>query len=212
MTNILKEIIKVLPEGKISDSAFEAANIVLYTKDQEYFFDNQGTIKKAVHEFKKRIELRPDPSLCLPTEKAEKEIRNIIPAEAAIDEIIFDPPRSMVIIHAEKPGVVIGKQGEVLKEIRTKTLWVPLIKRIPPIRSKLIESIRAVLYENAAERKKFLDKTGHRIYDGWLREKKHEWIRVSFLGASRQVGRTCFLLQTPESRILIDCGIDPGVE
>ena len=55
MTNILKEIIKVLPEGKISDSAFEAANIVLYTKDQEYFFDNQGTIKKAVHEFKKRI-------------------------------------------------------------------------------------------------------------------------------------------------------------
>ena len=210
MTNILKEIIKVLPEGKISDSAFEAANIVLYTKDQEYFFDNQGTIKKAVHEFKKRIELRPDPSLCLPTEKAEKEIRNIIPAEAAIDEIIFDPPRSMVIIHAEKPGVVIGKQGEVLKEIRTKTLWVPLIKRIPPIRSKLIESIRAVLYENAAERKKFLDKTGHRIYDGWLREKKHEWIRVSFLGASRQVGRTCFLLQTPESRILIDCGIDPG--
>ena len=30
------------------------------------------------------------------------------------------------------------------------------------------------------------------------------------MGASRQVGRTCFLLQTPESRILIDCGIDPG--
>ena len=53
---------------------------------------------------------------------------------------------------------------------------------------------------------------GHRIYDGWLREKKHEWIRISFLGASRQVGRTCFLLQTPESRIMIDCGIDPGEE
>ena len=86
------------------------------------------------------------------------------------------------------------------------------IERIPPIRSKLIETIRSVLYENAEDRKKFLNQTGHRIYDGWLREKKHEWIRLSFLGAGRQVGRSCFLLQTPESRILIDCGIDPGEE
>ncbi len=210
MPDILKEIIKVLPEGKISDASFEGANIVLYTKDKEYFLDNKGTIRAAVQEFKKRIELRPDPSICMDPEKAEKEIKKIIPEDAGIQEIIFDHPRSQVIIHADKPGTVIGKQGELLHDIKSKTSWVPLIKRIPPIRSKLIESIRSVLYENADERKKFLNKTGHRIYDGWLREKKHEWVRVSFLGAARQVGRTCFLLQTPESRILIDCGIDPA--
>lgn len=212
MPDIIKEIIKVLPEGKVADAAFEGANIVLYTKDKEYFLDNHGTIKQAVQEFKKRIEVRPDPSLSLSREEAEKMIRQIIPEEAGIDEVIFDAPRSMVMIHAEKPGVVIGKGGDILREIRAKTFWVPLIKRIPPIRSKLIESIRAVLYEHADERKKFLDRIGHRIYDGWLREKKHEWVRLSFLGAARQVGRTCFLLQTPESRILIDCGIDPGAE
>mgnify|MGYP002639773667 CR=1 FL=1 len=210
MADILKEIIKTLPENKISDAAFEAANIVLYTKDKNYFFDNKGTIRDAVKQFKKRIEVRPDPSMCMTMEKAEAMIKKIIPKEAGASEFIFDPPRSQVIIHAEKPGVVIGKSGEVLKEIREKTLWVPHIKRIPPIRSKLIESIRSVLYENADYRKKFLDKTGHRIYDGWLREKKHEWIRISFLGAARQVGRTCLLLQTPESRILLDCGIDPS--
>lgn len=212
MPDILKELLKVLPEGKIVDAQFEGANIVLYTKDKEYFLDNQGTIRKAVSEFKKRMEVRPHPDMCMEPEKAEKEIKKIIPEEAGIDEIIFDPPRSQVIIHADKPGVVIGKQGELLREIKAKTLWVPLIKRMPPIRSKLIESIRSVLYENADERKKFLNRIGHRIYDGWLREKKHEWVRVSFLGASRQVGRTCFLLQTPESRIMIDCGIDPGEE
>jgi uncharacterized protein len=210
MADILKEIIKVLPEGKISDSQFEGANIVLYTKDPEYFLDNKNTIRTAVKEFKKRIELRPDPSMCLEVEKAEKEIKKIIPNEAGAKEIIFDPPRSQVIIHAEKPGIVIGKGGEILRELRAKTFWVPHIKRVPPIRSKLIESIRAVLYENAEERKKFLNKVGHRIYDGWIREKKHEWIRMSFLGAARQVGRTCFLLQTPESRVIIDCGIDPA--
>ena len=212
MPDIIKEIIKILPEGKISDGAFEGANIVLYTKDKKYFLDNNGTIKEAVQQFKKRIELRPDPSICMEMEKAEKLIKELIPAEAGADEFIFDAPRSQLIIHAEKPGLVIGKQGEILHDIKAKTFWVPLIKRIPPIRSKLIESIRSVLYENATERKKFLDKTGHRIYDGWLREKKHEWIRISFLGAGRQVGRSCFLLQTPESRILIDCGIDPGAD
>jgi len=210
MTDILKEILKRLPEGKISEATFEAANIVLYTKDKEYFKDNKGTIKELVKEFKKRVELRPDPSICMPLERAEKKIKEIIPKDAGAQELIFDAPRSQVIIHAEKPGLIIGKQGQVLKELREKTFWVPLIKRVPPIRSKLIESIRSVLYENADYRKKFLDKTGHRIYDGWLREKKHEWIRISFLGAARQVGRTCLLLQTPESRILMDCGIDPA--
>ena len=208
MADILKEIIKILPKDKISDAAFEGANIVVYTKDKDYFLDNQGTIRAAVQQFKKRIELRPDPSLCMDAEKAEKEIKKIIPEEAGIQEFIFDPPRSQVIIHVDKPGVVIGKEGDFLREIKAKTSWVPLIKRVPPIRSKLIESIRSVLYEHADSRKKFLDKTGHRVYDGWLREKKHEWIRVSFLGASRQVGRSCFLLQTPESRILLDCGVD----
>ena len=37
MADILKEIIKVLPANKISDAAYEAANIVLYTKDKDYF-------------------------------------------------------------------------------------------------------------------------------------------------------------------------------
>jgi len=60
MADILKEIIKSLPEGKISEATFEAANIVLYTKDKDYFLDNNGTIKKIVDEFKKRVELRPD--------------------------------------------------------------------------------------------------------------------------------------------------------
>ncbi len=212
MADILKEIIKILPKDKISDATFEGANIVLYTKDKDYFFDNEGSIKNAVKEFRKRIELRPDPALCLEMEKAKEVIKGLIPEEAGIQEFIFDAPRSQVIIHADKPGLVIGKQGEILKDIRNKTFWVPHIQRLPPIRSKLIESIRSILYENADDRKKFLDRTGHRIYDGWIREKKHEWVRLSCLGASRQVGRSCFLLQTPESRILLDCGIDPSLD
>ncbi|MBW2997358.1 beta-CASP ribonuclease aCPSF1, partial [Candidatus Woesearchaeota archaeon] len=145
---------------------------------------------------------------CMEMEKAEETIRSLIPEEAKPSMIIFDSQRSMVIIHAEKPGLVIGKQGELLRSIREKTMWVPLIKRTPAIRSKLTETIRAVLYENSDYRRKFLDKTGHRIYDGWIRGKKEEWIRVTYLGGARQVGRSALFLQTPESRVLLDCGIN----
>jgi hypothetical protein len=208
MSKIIKEIVKNLPEEKISDAGFEGANIVLYTKDKGFFLDNEGLIKKIVDDIKKRVELRPDPSITMEPEMAEKEIRSIIPENAGISNVIFDPQRSQVVIETEKPGLAIGKQGNILREIRNKTFWVPLIKRTPAIRSKLIEDIRGVLYKNSDYRRKFLNKTGHRIYDGWIREKKQEWIRISVLGGGRQVGRSCLFLQTPESRVLIDCGVD----
>ncbi len=208
MSEIIKEILKRLPEDKISEAAFEAANIVLYTKDKDFFLDNEGTVRRVVDEIKKRIELRADPSITLDQEKAEKIIRELIPGEAGVATVIFDSQRSQVVIEAEKPGIAIGKQGAVLRDIRAKTLWVPLIKRTPALKSQLIENIRSVLYQNSDYRRKFLNKAGHRIYDGWLREKKHEWVRLTILGAGRQVGRSCFLLQTPESRILIDCGVN----
>ncbi len=212
MSEILDEILKDLPKDKISDAGFEGANIVLYTKDEDFFLHNNGLIRNIVNKIKKRIELRPDPSITHDRERAEKEIKEIIPEEAQIDQIIFDSQRSTVVIEAEKPGLAIGKRGENLKKIRQKTLWVPVIKRTPAIRSEIIENIRSVLYQNSDYRRKFLNKVGKRIYNGWLRGKKEEWIRVSYLGSGRQVGRSCLFLQTPESRILLDCGVDVADE
>ncbi len=210
MGEIIKEILQDLPADKVSDAGFEGANIMLYTKDKDFFLNNDGLIRSTVNKFKKRIELRPDPSICMDIEKARAIIEKLIPEEAGLGEIIFDPPRSQVIIETEKPGLAIGKQGSLLREIREKTFWVPFIRRTPAIKSKIIENIHAVLYQNAEERKKFLNKVGHRVYDGWIRGKKNEWVRVTHLGAARQVGRSCILLQTPESRIMLDCGIDPS--
>lgn len=201
---------KHLSKDDISDAAFEGANIVLYTKKREYFLDDRGEIKAVVRAIKKRVELRPDPSMVMDEEDAKKRVREIIGEEAGISQIFFEPMRSIVTIEVEKPGVAIGKKGENLQQIKEETLWVPVIKRTPAIRSDIIEGIRGVLYEHSDYRRKFLHKTGERIYNGWLRQKKEEWIRVTYLGAARQVGRSAILLQTPESRVLLDCGIDPA--
>jgi len=206
---ILEDVKALLPDNaKISQAGFEGANIILYTKNKDFFLNNNGTIREIVNEIKKRVELRPDPSLTMDLEQAEDLIKKLMPKEAGVANIIFDPQRSRVIIEAEKPGLAIGKKGDNLKEIKYKTLWVPLVKRTPAIRSKLIENIRYVLYENNDYRKKFLNKVGERIYGGRIRKGKTEWIKVTFLGGARQVGRSCLLLQTPESRVLMDCGID----
>ncbi len=210
MPDIIKEIIKVLPQENISDASYEGANIVFYTKNKEYFLDNKGTIRNAVQTFKKRIELRPDPSMCMLEEDAKKVIMEMIPSDAGVVQCLFDTHRSEVIIEAEKPGIAIGKQGEILRAIREKCMWVPLVRRTAAIKSDIVDNIRKVLFQHSDYRRKFLDKVGHRIYDGWIRDKKSEWIRVTYLGAARQVGRSCLFLQTPESRVLLDCGLDAG--
>jgi len=112
------------------------------------------------------------------------------------------------VIEAKRPGLVIGKSGLVLKEIRNKTFWVPQVQRSPAIKSKITENIREVLYQNNNTRKKFLNSVGRKIYKEWNPEKIEGWIRITFLGGARQVGRSCLLLQTPQSKILLDCGID----
>src|SRR3989338_1443189 len=213
MNEILKEVLKYVPENaNIVESGFEGANIILYTKSKEFFLDNSEVIKTIVEAVKKRIELRPHESLLMEEEKAENEIKKLIPEEAGLANVIFDISRSKVIIEASKPGLAIGKSGDILKEIKRKTFWIPLVRRTPPIKSQITDKIRDVLYEHNDYRKKFLNKVGERIYGGWTNEKKDEWIRISFLGAGRQVGRSCLLLQTPESRILLDCGVDVAAD
>jgi hypothetical protein len=205
--DILKKIIDRLKD-KITDATFEGANIVLYTNNEKFFKEGEGKIKEIVNEIKKRIELRSDQKILLEQEKAEEEIKKIVPKEAELTNIIFDSHRSVVVIEAKKPGLVIGKQGSILDEIKKTTLWSPQIQRSPAIKSKITENIREVLYANNNYRRRFLNSIGKKIYNEWNPEKTDGWIRLTFLGGARQVGRSCILIQTNNSKILLDCGIN----
>ena len=211
MTDILKSIQDELPKF-ISRAMFEGANLVFYTDNRKFFLECEADIKKAVDKFKKRIELRAEETILESQEKTEKIIREIVPVEAEITSIIFDVQRSIVVIEAKKPGLVIGKQGSVLQEIKEKSFWLPQIQRSPAIQSKITENIRSVLYLNNNYRVKFLNSIGKKIYKEWNPEKVNEWVRLTFLGSGRQVGRSCLLLHTPVSKILLDCGIDVAAQ
>ncbi len=205
--DILKNITDRL-HGSITEANFEGANIVLYTNNERFFKEGESKIKEIVNELKKRIELRADQKILPEQERAQEDIKKIVPSEAEITNIIFDAHRSIVIIEAKKPGMVIGKQGSILNEIKKTILWTPQVQRTPAIKSQITESIREVLYANNNYRRKFLNEVGKKIYKEWNPEKVEEWVRLTFLGGARQVGRSCLLLQTPNSKVLIDCGID----
>ena len=205
------EILKTITErlhGKITEASFEGANIVLYTDNEMFFKEGERQIKEIVDDIKKRIELRADQKILHSQEKTEKEIKSLVPEEAEITNILFDFHRSVVVIESKKPGMVIGKQGSILNEIKKTTLWTPYIQRSPAIKSQITENIREVLYANNNYRRKFLNSIGEKIYKGWNPEKVEGWIRITFLGGARQVGRSSMLLQTQNSKILLDCGID----
>ncbi|MEM7818712.1 MAG: KH domain-containing protein, partial [Candidatus Aenigmatarchaeota archaeon] len=152
---ILEKVKNILPKEAISKVELEGSEIIVYTKDKDFFVEHEEVVKKAVEELKKRIEVRPESDLCLDQEYTKEKIMEIVPKEANIKNIYFEPERSIVIIAAEKPGLVIGKGGETFKQIKKETFWVPRIERVPPIKSDIIEGIRKVIHTEVKFRKEF---------------------------------------------------------
>jgi len=207
----LKEIEKKINELVPKDCSItkiepEGLEIVIYLNDISKFYENEHLIKKMASAIKKRVIIRSDPSKLLPKENAIEEIKKIVPPQAEIEEIRFSEEFSEVIIEALKPGLVIGKGGENLKKIINTTRWTPRVERKPTMPSSTLKGIRTSLIKEAAARKKILLNLGKKICTN---SQKTEFVKVTALGGYKEVGRSCTLLETSKSKILIDCGINP---
>lgn len=209
--SILKELQEKLPkDATISEVKFEGSEIVLYTKNKDFFRKSENLIREIVRNLKKRVEIRPDISISMDMEKAKKAIEKIVPESAGIKAIYFEPELGKVVIESQKPGLVIGKGGETFRKIRDETLWLPKIERAPAIDSDIVRAVRNLLHSEIPYRKKFLNNIGQKINEKIEERKEEEWVRLSSLGGFRQVGRSSLLIQTPYSNVLLDCGVDVG--
>jgi len=195
-------------EAEVTRIEYEGSTLAVYTKRPEILVDQSSVIASIVNVIRKRIVIRSDPSVRLQEVEAEKISRDIVPAEAEVTDINFDPSLGEIIIDAKKPGLVIGKNGTVLQEIIRRTKWRPHVLRSPPLKSKIVTHMRHYLHSESKERERILRTIGERIF----RPKAFEVgdVRVTALGAAQEVGRSAFLLQTRESNVLLDCGVNPG--
>jgi KH/beta-lactamase-domain protein len=195
-----------VPAGiTVSEVEFEGPELVIYTDDPKRFADEADLIKILARDLRKRIVVRPN--VLEDPEKAVLDIRSVVAENAGITDIFFDADTGEVLIEAEKPGVVIGKNGATLREITKHIGWTPKVVRTPPIESTTVKQVRQYLRSVNEERKQFLRTIGRRIHRDII--SRDQWVRVTTLGCCREVGRAAFLLTTPESRVLIDCGEKP---
>lgn len=207
LKEIHEKIKKKVPPGiKVNSVEFEGPELVIYTDDPKMFAEQEDLIKILARDLRKRIVVRP--TILEDPERAATAIREVVGENAGISDIFFEADSGEVLIEAEKPGVVIGKNGTTLRDITREIGWTPKVVRTPPIESNTVKQVRQYLRAAHQERKELLRQIGRRIHRDVLA--KDQWIRVTMLGCCREVGRAAFLLSTPESRVLIDCGDNPG--
>lgn len=204
-----EEIIREIAQGKVDVVKVEplGSALAIYVRDPKPVYET-NFVREVASALKRRVLVRTDEQFLKPPEEAKAIIEDIVPEEAGIKAIYFKQPFGEVVIVAEKPGLVIGKNGERLREIMVKSTWSPVVERAPSRPSQTLESMRKSEVEYAAEKKKFLLKLGKRL--ARKPDTALQWARVLMLGGFREVGRSCMLLQTNKSNILIDCGVNPA--
>lgn len=195
----------VPPELEVTGIELEASVVVVYLKNFEAYARNTDVARVLAQQLRRRVDIRPDPSLLAPQEDAERRIRAMIPEEAKVEDIYFNEDTGEVIVEAQSPGSVVGKQGTFLNEIKKEIGWTPKVVRAPPIPSKTISDIRTYLRSISNERKEFLRKVGRRLTRQLI--EGETWVRLTSLGGFREVGRSASLLSTRQSKVLIDCGM-----
>ncbi len=203
------KISKKLPAGvTISLIEFEGPELVIYTPEPKKLADNGDVIRNLAKDLRKRLVVRPDPGVLADPDVVIEMIGKIVPEDAGITSHYFDPDTGEVIIEAEKPGIVIGRHGSTLREITREIGWTPKVVRTPPIKSSTVKNIRQYNRDHKEERKALLKTIGRKIHSEV--SSKDKWVRVTALGGCREVGRSCFMLSTPETKVLIDCGVNVG--
>ncbi|MFA5745231.1 MAG: beta-CASP ribonuclease aCPSF1 [archaeon] len=199
---------KFLAKKRINVSKIDAEGpeIGIYTDTPLVFFEDKSIIGELAEQLKKRINIRSEKSILMDPSEALNVIKEIVPDDADIKSIFFDTAFSEVVIEAIKPGVVIGKMGMISRDIIKRTGWIPRIIRAPTEPSEILKRIRLILLKSSAERKAFLKTVANTIYSPPV--STNDWIRVTALGGFREVGRSCILLETPDTKIILDCGIN----
>ena len=87
-----EQVRKIVPSTiNITSIDFEGPVVVVYTQDMEAFASNNDIVRQLAQGLRKRVAIRPDPSTLADPDTVEKRIREIIPEDAQITDIYFEP-------------------------------------------------------------------------------------------------------------------------
>ncbi|KAG2476905.1 MAG: Beta-CASP ribonuclease aCPSF1 [Nitrosopumilales archaeon] len=208
--NIMTIILESIPkEASVTKIEYEGPRIALYTTSPRYLMENNEIISNLVNVIKKRIVVRTDESIRKSEEDARQILTQMIPKDANLQSTFFDTATGEVSVEAKRPWLLQRNAQEFNHvEVTEKTGWKLRIRKATTNPSSTIQMINYNLKVSSAERSKQLRQIGDEIFRPKLAQKSE--VSLLTLGGFGQVGRSCMLLTTGESKILIDCGINPG--
>jgi KH/beta-lactamase-domain protein len=211
----IQEITRFLEGADISNIEFEGPEIAVYVRNPRFILENEEKIKELAKLLRKRVVVRTDPRVRKSKEATIEYILSHVPSDVNVspEDIQFDDVIGEVRVLADKPGKLMGKGAALRYQVLAETGWRLEVYRKPPMASRVLNSILRHLAVASPERRKALREIGDRIYRDITVGTRY--IRIIGLGSFCEVGRSAILVDTGESRVLLDAGISPsasGVE
>ena len=229
-------ILKSIPsDSQITLVRFEGPNIALYTKNAKFALTELTYYLSSLSKtLKKRFIIRTDPSVRLPEDQTRQAVGKLLPKDVLVSAVFCDDATGEVVLEVSKPEAI---DPGMIVQIAQSTGWIAHTRRSPHIPSTSINIIHSTLKGSAKERTDFLQKLGKRVFRGSLvvgngngnggahqqavmsepgSARPQSWstnkeeVMLFCLGGVKQVGRSCFIVVTPESKVMLDCGINPG--
>jgi KH/beta-lactamase-domain protein len=197
-------ILQSLPhEANLTKIEYEGPCIALYSKNPSYLLQNNQLVLNMVNTIKKRIVIRIDESLRLSQDESTKVIGDTVPKESGIAGTFFDAVLGEAVIFARKPWTILREGGDV--DLTEKIGWKVRVRKAPQ-NMLPIETLYKILGETVSQRTKFYREVGDKIFRPKLTEQAEASLLT--LGGFAEVGRSCMLLETRESKIILDCGLN----
>ncbi|HXU95100.1 MAG TPA: beta-CASP ribonuclease aCPSF1, partial [Candidatus Nitrosotalea sp.] len=207
--NIMATILQSIPkDADVTKIDYEGPRIAIYTKNPKYLMEHNEVISNMVNVIKKRIVVRTEESIRKTEEESRQILSQMLPKEAELGGTFFDTATGEMIVDVKRPWLLNNPEAFNMPEIVSKTGWRVRIRKATASQSSTIQTINYNLKISSTERSKHLRQVGEQIFRPKLSEDAE--VSLMTLGGFSQVGRSCMLLTTHESKILIDCGINPG--
>jgi len=208
---LLKNIAaEIPPELELATIEFEGPFIVIYVRNREAIAKYLDLAQNIAKKVRKRVVIRVSPEQRLPPEEAKRKIIELAPKDAGLDPsgIYFDEASGEVWVKVEKPGYLVGKGSIMRHLILAKTGWRVIPQRSSPLESKTLHEVLNNVLKQSSYRVEFMRRLGERIHRDVIF--KNNYVRITGLGGFREVGRSSILVETRESKILLDLGINTG--
>jgi uncharacterized protein len=197
-------ILQSLPhEASLTKIEYEGPCIALYSKNPSYLLQNNQLVLNMVNSIKKRIVIRTDESLRLSQEESIKVIADTIPREAGVAGTFFDAVLGEAVIFAKKPWTILHEGGDI--DLTEKIGWKVRVRKAPQ-NMLPFETLYKTLGDTVSQRIKFYREVGEKIFRPKLTEQAEASLLT--LGGFAEIGRSCMLLETHESKIILDCGLN----